>query len=161
MDDLTPQLRERIRSRLEIDLDRVLPPITLDAIIQDVRVWHEVQAVKRERAAYVVGASEEYAEGFGRYGLRPTRERAVQSYLMPTRTREVLREEPLPNGDREPPFRVKGGTLEWCVSPGRWITYGSISAGDFALMRHALDLHDNPTRTEVVPVDEGNPWGDT
>ena len=80
----------------------------------------------------------------------------ARTYPLPSRTRQVLREEPVP-GTGHPLFRVHEGMLQVldgsyreCYPTGR----------QFALMAHALDLYDNPTRTEQVSADESDPWGE-
>lgn len=75
---------------------------------------------------------------------------------LPKRTRQVLREEPEP-GRSHPIYRWQGGHLEQSSGDLMW-TRCSISSWDTALMRHALDLHDNPYRTVEEPADEDNPW---
>jgi hypothetical protein len=89
---------------------------------------------------------------------------AARRYPLPKRTRQVLREEPVP-GDAVPVpmYRFNGGLQRHYVHPsGRteWNAVYEISANDYRLMAHALDLLANPYRTEEMEADESNPWGD-
>lgn len=84
------------------------------------------------------------------------------AFPLPTRTRQVLREEPAP-GSISPLYRVRDGVAEllvtWSAVSG-WVPLGDLSGQRFGTMRHLLDLHANPYRTEDVPGDEGDPWGE-
>jgi hypothetical protein len=63
--------------------------------------------------------------------------------LFPLPPRKVLREEPLP-GTEWPRFRVAGGVPEVQLCDGACWCRAVIHHNDFSLMRHVLDLHDNP-----------------
>jgi hypothetical protein len=140
---MSEKLRERIKAEYGLVDD------LLDPIMDDVLLWHEADARQRERAAFEV-AARIYADDDS-----PD---SQSRYPMPQRTREVLREEPVP-GTEWPKFRWMGGQLEVRHSISEWISC-SVAASDHTLMRHALDLHDRPTRTETVPVDPDDPWGE-
>ena len=82
-------------------------------------------------------------------------------YPLPARTRQVLREEPVPNGQADwLRYRWHEGQLQSQGTRGDPWYAAYVEPSDFALMRHALDLHDNPYRTEQVPGYESNPWGE-
>lgn len=153
MDDLTQQLRERITAKA---LRTGLFHDMVDAIMQDVQVWHEVQARVRERSAYEQGWYDRHDTTIDHAVMAGSRVHA--RFPLPTRTREVLREEPVPGTDY-PALCVTGGVL-CSVNPNGTRTPRQIAPSDFTTMRHALDLYNCPTRTETVPVDESNPWGD-
>jgi hypothetical protein len=86
----------------------------------------------------------------------------VMRYPLPKRTRRVLREEPVPGSDKpDVVYSVTpGGALRIRTSKHAGWEVPTIYAYDFDLMAHALDLRDNPYRTEEVEADEANPWGD-
>lgn len=81
---------------------------------------------------------------------------ARKALPLPTRTRQVLREEPVP-GTVIPVFRVCAAQLEVQRNDGSWARY-DVLGHNLAVMRHALDLYDNPYRTLEEPADETNPW---
>jgi hypothetical protein len=68
--------------------------------------------------------------------------------VFPLPPKRVLREEPVP-GSIKILYRVQDGVLQQSYPhlPGHW-EVATVSPRDFALMRHALDLHDNPYREE-------------
>lgn len=68
--------------------------------------------------------------------------------------------EPMP-GTVGPVYRWQNDVLEVQTFTGGW-TRESLypSAGNLDVLRHALDLCDRPTRTEAVPVDPDDPWGE-
>jgi len=134
---------------------------TMDAIAADV----ETALVLARREGYVTGAVKEAQTGTATFVSCMENVAAPKQYPLPTRTRQVLREEPVP-GQYDRIYRVRGGRLE-C----RGVELGAEWSGiewhavpvqpvDFQLMRHAIDLHDNPYRTEEVPADESDPWGE-
>lgn len=81
----------------------------------------------------------------------------LEKFTLPARTRQVLREEPVPGTDR-PLYRVEHGCLRVFSNLREWVPSPPIGNASFALMAHALDLHANPYRTEQVPADESDPW---
>jgi hypothetical protein len=82
-------------------------------------------------------------------------------YPLPTRTRQVLREEQVPGRETEfTVYRVMEGVLQsHALKHPHWAN-AYVPPDDFDLMRHALDLHDSPYLTEEVPADESDPWGE-
>lgn len=99
-------------------------------------------------------------------------ESGMEKFPLPTRTRQSLREEPVPGeGEGAPLFRVRDDVLEWTPNPSgnvagkRWHAYAAWYAGKtdtraWGRIAHALDLHANPYRTYEVPGDESDPWGE-
>jgi hypothetical protein len=158
-------LREKLAARIEGRLDRLISSGSAttyaagvrDLIMDDVDLYCEVQAVKRERAAYERGVRVFAPECGADKAL------AMRNYPMPSRTREALREEPVPGTDN-PLYRFSNGMIEVAVrnpngSQAPWERCCTCEVGSQKLM-HWADLHDNPTRKETVPVDENDPWGE-
>jgi hypothetical protein len=124
----------------------------LDRIMADVEVFGVLKAREGYTGKAIAGFSgsvTSYAE-----------ERLTQLFPLPMRTRQVLREEPVPRHrpDLEPYtllFRWKNA-LE-SRQGGQWELH-PIDPTDLPLMKHAVDLAENPYRTEQVPADENNPW---
>jgi hypothetical protein len=148
-DPLLDKVRERIEAAVTTELGQTHYPDLLDALSRVV----EVALALARREGY------HYRAGFGAYrGEFVEESMKAVAYPIPTRTREVLREEPVP-GTNRPIYRWHDGRLE---SSGDGVCYGPAPVGcrDAALMRHALDLHDRPTRTEEIPADESDPWGE-
>lgn len=123
----------------------------LDRIMADVEVFGVLKAREGwEELRVAAGLSDTT------YGPAPVKS-AARLFPLPMRTRKVLREEPVPGSDG-PLYRWKGNMLQCNHDTRAWEPAHTISPSDAALMRHALDLHDNPYRTEEVPADENNPW---
>lgn len=118
----------------------------------------ETALVLARREGYTGGSSASNTLGAARF-----------TYPLPTRTRQVLREEPVPGRRHSCLFRVRDGVLERNCNgdtgdKALWELHADICmvppVGAWDLMAHALDLHANPYRTEQVPADESDPWGE-
>lgn len=133
------QLRERIAAHLKIgSMEPLGEQVALSRIMADVGV------------ALVLARREGYRL------VSCCTLTSTEAYPLPKRIRRVLREEPVPDGGVVL-FRVIAGQLQVAPDDGsRWEPYRVMPS--VALMRHALDLYDNPYRMEEVPADESNPW---
>lgn len=157
-DELLAKVRERVWAQLHRVVDSEVLQAKLDAVMADV----ETALVLARREAYAESMRCMAREGTQGADAAFREQHAAYLYPLPTRTRQVLREEPVP-GTRSPFYRWHNGRLEFLAGRA-WGSSSSVTRNDdghVPLMRHALDLHDNPYRTEQVPADERDPWGET
>jgi hypothetical protein len=159
------KLRERIGRGLARGMGQPISAGVVDAVMADTLVWHEADAARREQSAFCQGALHGWhravsaADGEG-FVTASAPAAAAERYPLPKRTRRVLREEPVP-GYSAPTFRCRDGKVEWShASHHGWQPYLAVGTDNFSLLRHLLDLHDNPCREVEEPTDEANPWGD-
>jgi hypothetical protein len=153
--DYLAELESRIMRRLQADDGTGPPPIV--GIMRDVEVYGSLMA------------REGFKEGAGwladsRNHNTPFNTAASERYPI-MHTRRVLREEPVPgSGEGAPVYRWNrsfgGGRLESSRGAGYMWDSRDLRSHEVGVMRHALDLHNEPYRTEEVPADESNPWGD-
>jgi hypothetical protein len=163
--DWTAELRRLISKRLAwVALERG-NPAALDAALDKIMADVEVYGVLKAREGYTKGAVEETQNGTSTFVdyLRVTA--APEHFPLPARTRQVLREEPIP-GTTSPRYRFSKGELEaqgWRQGDAGWGEWFGCSnrAITIAHIEHFYDVAHNPYRTEQVPVDENNPWPDT
>ncbi len=154
--DWTTELRVRVNKHLAVaiygDDDGAKLTVALRRIMADVGVF----GVLKTREGYELGL---------RTGFNPSSafdEHARREFPLPMRTRQVLREEQVPDADGlyyrwNPDFG--SGRFECAEAPGNPIwSPRQIASYESGVLRHAMDLLDNPYRTEQVPADENNPW---
>jgi hypothetical protein len=83
----------------------------------------------------------------------------IAARVFPLPPKKVLREEPVP-GSTWPLYRLRDGVVEQTVDDGRsrfptrWFALSAVPVLLTGVMRHLLDLHDNPFRE--VPGDGGD-----
>lgn len=147
MSTIEQQVRERIARR--VDAASVPTHATaqalFDGIMEDVQV--ALVLARREAIRHYGGIHNSHAAKW-----------IAEAHPLPKRTRQVPREEPVP-GEDFPPLAIRYrwvGHLEMRHA-SLWQP-AEVHCSDVGLMRHALDLHDNPYRTEEYEPDENDPW---
>jgi hypothetical protein len=104
-----------------------------------------------EFAMRVARFASRYRGGFGQYVGEAGEERWARKHF--PLTRKVLREEPVP-GTEWPKYRVvvdgRPEAKEAAQCGWRWVDAIGTTDSGLALMRHLLDLHDNPYREEEL-----------
>lgn len=144
-------IEEKVREQLPLALGVPMQ----DAAYERVMAVIETALALKAREAYIEAAHDAQGGGLKFPSVR---------YPLPKRTKKVLREEPVGLVANGPGlyYRWVDGYLE-CGTPGVVSSWRKVHAIDngprgFALMRHAINLHDNPYRTIEVEADESNPW---
>lgn len=147
-------LRDRLRARLwrRMADDGPVSDRMIDGVMRDVDVYA------------ALCAREGFARGWRARvpGIMALSSPETEYYPLPKRTRQVLREEPIP-GYSSPfyrLYRVSDGELQRTTGADNKWEPAVINSADFELMAHAINLRANPYRTEEVEADESNPWGD-
>jgi hypothetical protein len=149
--DWTRELGGRILVHLARYVECGGPP-PINAIMADVEVYGVLMA----RRGYVSGAIHETSNGTFSYREMLDNVAAPKAFPLPTRTRQVLREEPDPAMGGHL-YRYRDGVYE-VSSPedGVWGTCTHWPTPERVALWHSLKH--NPYRTEEVPADESNPW---
>lgn len=160
--DWTAELQERIAAHIDELAERAasmgdtnLEP-TLSRIMADIEVFGVLKAREGyEECRRQARTSRGYNDVSG----------VEFTFPLPTRTRQVLREEPDPSGSLAE-WRWNG-RLEYRPNAGRsWFALGADEGEGrvFAPHPERIDLWHSlkhqPFRTEQLPADENNPWPD-